>query len=228
MAVHVFGCRMSNDVCAKLKRTTVDRSCKCVVHDQRNTMFVCDPCKLFNIQHHKSRIGNCFTKHSLRVRTECLLKFFFGSIRIHQGYINTLFLYSNGEKIGCSSVNSRCTDNMIPCIADIKCRIIVCCLTGRCEHCSHAALQFTNLLSDCIVGRIGQSCVKISIFFQIKQTSHLFAGRIFKGCTLIDREDSRLTILWLPATLNADSFQILFTISHTYFLLLLHFHSQPD
>ena len=88
---------------------------------------------------------------------------------------------------------------MISRLTDIKDRVIIGCLSGRCQHCGNAALKFRDLFSDRIVGRILQSCVKISFLFQIKQSAHLITGIIFKRCTLIDWKDPRLPLLWLPA-----------------------------
>ena len=33
MSVHIFCCRMSNDICSPFKRTTVDWCCKCIVNN---------------------------------------------------------------------------------------------------------------------------------------------------------------------------------------------------
>ena len=50
VAVHVLGGTVGYNICSPLKGTTVDRSCKCIVHNQGNTMVMGCFCKFFNIQ----------------------------------------------------------------------------------------------------------------------------------------------------------------------------------
>lgn len=78
--------------------------------------------------------------------------------------------------------------------SNIKDRQERCCLTGRSQHGSRAALKRTNLCSNMVAGRILQTGVKITACFQIEQLTHIFAGGIFKGCALDDRKRTRFAI----------------------------------
>jgi len=62
MTVHVFGCRMCDDIRSPFKRAAVDGSGEGVVHNQRHTVLVCDTCELFDVQHIDARIGDGFAE----------------------------------------------------------------------------------------------------------------------------------------------------------------------
>ena len=93
---------------------------------------------------------------------------------------------------------------MVTCVADIEGCVVVCSLSGGSQHRSDTAFQLADLFCDCIVRRVCESCIEISVLFQIEQTPHLLARLIFKGRALIDRENSRLPVLRLPAALDTD------------------------
>ena len=204
MSIHVFTGGMSNNICPVLKWSAVDGCCKCIIYDQRYAMSMSQFCKLLNIQNCQSRISNGLTYHSLGIRTKCLVNLFYRSIRIYERTLHAHFMDSCCIQIEGSSVYFCRTYNVIPCLAQISNRIEVRCLTGRCEHGSHTALKFTDLLCYRIVGRVLKSAVEISIFLQCKQSAHFFRRIILKCRALIDRQYSRLTFLWFPSCLYAD------------------------
>ena len=49
MSANEFCCGMYNDICAILDRAHQIRGCKCIIHDQRNIVGMCDVCDSFNI-----------------------------------------------------------------------------------------------------------------------------------------------------------------------------------
>ena len=57
-----------------------------------------------------------------------------------------------------------------------------------------------------MMSRIGKSRIEIAVLLQIKEPSHLFAGRVFKCSALVNGENSRLSILRMPSSLDAGSF----------------------
>ena len=162
-------------------------------------------CKLLNIQDCQSRISNSLTYHSLGIRTKCLVNLLCRSIRIYERTLHAHLMDSRCIQIESSSIYLCRTHNVIPRLTQISDRIEVRCLTRRCEHGSHTTLQFTDLLCHRIVGRVLKSAVKISIFLQRKQSAHFFRCIILKCSALIDRQYSRLTFLWFPSCLYADS-----------------------
>ena len=66
---------MRYNITAEFKRTAVDRSCKGIIHNKRNSIFMCNICKGFNIKHIKAWIRNCFTENTFRVRLNGSLNF---------------------------------------------------------------------------------------------------------------------------------------------------------
>ena len=110
---------------------------------------------------------------------------------------------------------------MVTRTADIKCSKVIGCLAGGCEHCRNTALQFTDFCRNRIICRVCQSCIKISILLKIKETSHLFAGGIFKGCALVNREHPWFSILRSPSALDTD--RLRFSILLHILILLMSF-----
>ena len=85
--------------------------------------------KFLNIEHIDTRIRDCFSEQTFSIRTESLFYFFFRSIRINKGTLNTQFLHRYSEQIECTSINGRRADKMIACLTNIKYGIEVSCLT---------------------------------------------------------------------------------------------------
>ena len=204
MSVHIFCGRMGHNICAPLERTAVDRCRERIIHDKRHPMSVGYPGKLLNVENDKSRVRDRLTKYHFCIRAERLLDLLLRCVRIHQCHIDPLFLHCHCKQVGGSAVDRRCADNMVTRIADIEGRIVVRRLSGRCEHRSHSAFQLTDLFRYRIIRRVRKSCIEIAIFLQIEQSSHLLARLIFKSCALINRKNSRLSVLWFPSALDTD------------------------
>ena len=88
MAIHVFRRGMGDDVSAPLKRPTVNRRGKGVVHDQGNAVAVGDARELLNIQYHHTRIRDGLAKQQLRIGTERLADLLLAGILIDESALN--------------------------------------------------------------------------------------------------------------------------------------------
>jgi hypothetical protein len=74
---------------------------------------------------------------------------------------------------------------MVPAAADVKKSIKIRRLAAAGQHGRRASLQLCNLGRHIVVG--GKTGIKVSVLLQIKQTSHLLTGFIFKSSTLNNR-----------------------------------------
>ena len=96
---------------------------------------------------------------------------------------------------------------MISRLADVEHRVKVGRLAGGRQHGAHAALQLTYLRRHRVAGGVRQTGVKISVLLQIKQTSHLLAGGVFKCGALVDGKLTGFPVFRLPSSLYADRVQ---------------------
>ena len=204
MTIHVFCRRMSNNIHPKCKRAAVDRSCKCIVTDHRNPMVMSQRHKFLDIQNHTCRIRNGLCKYCLGIWPKILFQLFCRKILIHQRSFNTESFQSYRQQVRSSSIYFGRTDHMISRLADIGHCQHRCRLTGRCEHSRYTALQITYFFCYHIAGGVLQSGIKIAVFFQIEQFSHLFTCFITESGTLINRKHPRFPILWFPSALYTD------------------------
>ena len=182
VTVHVFCCCVSYNVCTPFNRAAVDWSWESVVYNKRNTVFMCNTSKFFNIKNSKSRVCNCFTEHGASIALESLIKFFFACIRINECNINSHLAHCYRNKVESSTVDTRRCYNVASCFAKIKKCKKVCSLTGRSKHCSSSAFKFSNFCSYIVVCRILKTCIEITACFKVKKFSHVFTCVIFKSC----------------------------------------------
>ena len=204
MSVHVLGGGVSHDVSSPFKGAAVNRCSKGIVYDERHTMFVGNACKLLNVEHIDARIGDCFAEQTFRIGAESLADFFLRCICIHECTFNAQFFHGYGKQIECTSVNGRRADKMVAGFTDVEHCIEVGSLTGRSQHGTYSSFEGCNLGCYGIIGRILQAGIEIAAVFQIEQAGHLFAGVIFKGCTLINGQDARFAFLRSPSCLYAE------------------------
>ena len=203
MTVHVFGCGMGDDIRSPFKRTAVDGSGEGVVHNQRHTVFVCDTCELFDVQHVDARIGDGFAEQRFGIRAESLVYFLLGCIGVNEGTLDAQFFQRDAKQIECTSVDGRRAYEVVACLTDIENGIEVGSLAGRGQHSTHTAFQCCDFCGDGIIGGVLQACIEISRIFQIEQTRHLFAGVILECGTLINRQNARFAFFRSPACLYA-------------------------
>ena len=168
----------------------------------------------FNIQDHQGRVGDGLPEYGLRIGAECLLDLLLRCVRIHQRHVDALFLHGHRKQVGGAAVNSSGAYNVIPGAADIKNSKVIGSLARGGQHGSHASLQLADLFRHCVVGGIGQSRIKISVFLQIEQTAHLLAAGIFKCSALVNGQHSGLSVAGIPASLDADRFRMMISLFH--------------
>ena len=168
MSIHIFGGRVSDDICTPLERAAVYRCGKGVIHNKRNAILVCNACKFLDVQDNQCRIGDGFCKENFCVWFKCGSDLIFCCIGINKGTVNAKLFEGNGEKIKGSSVDRRSSNNMVTRFADIKYCIEVGSLSGRSQDCGNTTFQICNFCSNGIIGRVLETGVKISICFQIK------------------------------------------------------------
>ena len=89
MSIHIFRCGMSHDIRPPFKRPAIYRRRKSIIHNKGNLMGMRRFSKFFDIQHYQRRIGDGFRQHASRIILECLMQFFFRSIRIHHRAVDS-------------------------------------------------------------------------------------------------------------------------------------------
>ena len=97
---------------------------------------------------------------------------------------------------------------MVACLADVEYGIEVRSLSRRGQHGAYTAFQSSNLGRNGVVGRVLQTGVEVSAFFQVEQFGHLFTGVILECRTLIDGQDARFSLFRLPASLHTEGFRL--------------------
>ncbi len=209
VSIHILRSGMRHNIRPPLNWTTVNGSWKCIIHDQRHPMLMCYIGKLFDVKDHQCRIGNCLRKEYLGIWTKRRCNLFSRSIWIYERAVDPLLLNRSAEKIKSPAINCRRTNHMVASLTDIENRIIIGCLSRRSKHCRHSPLQLANLFCYRVIGGILQTGIKISAVFQIKQSSHLVTGIIFKSRALINRQHPRFSPPGMPARLNAFCFYLI-------------------
>ena len=194
MAIHIFCCRVGNNICSPLKRTAVNRCCKRIIHNKRNSVSVRRTCKFLKIKNNKSRIGNRLSKHRFCVFSKCSLQFFLRTIRIYKCSIYAHFFNCMSIKIICTAIQSRRAYDMVSLFRNVHNCIEIRRLSGRCQHPRISAFKIAYFGSNRIVRRILKTRIKISRLFKIKQSSHLLAARITKCSALINRKYSCFSV----------------------------------
>ena len=150
--------------------------------------------KLLQIQHYQRRIGQGLAEYRPGVLLKCRFQLFLCTVRIYESSLHTHFLDGVGIQIVGTAIESRGTHNMISGLGDVHDGVEVGRLPGRCQHGRHAALQITDLGRNRIIGGVLETGVEIPGLIQVKQTSHLLAGAVFKCSTLVNGKDSCLSV----------------------------------
>ena len=216
---------MSNNICSPFKRAAVDRCCKCVVYDQRYIMCMRSFCKFFKIKDSQCRIGDSFSKNSFRILLKCCIQFFLCAVRVYESCFHAHFTNCVSEQVVSTTIQRRCTYDVITFFSNIHDSIEVCCLSGRSQHCCYSALHITDLCCYCIIRRILKSCIKISRLFKIKKSSHLITAGVTECCALYDREYTWLTVSRIVTGLYAFRFHLVITHSFISSLIAGYFYS---
>ena len=190
MSIHILGSGVCYNIRSPFKWAAVDRCRKSIVHDQRNTMSMCCVCKPLDVKYDQCRVGDCLSEYGFRIWLKSRFQLFVRTVRIYECKINSHTFHRYGKQVICSAIYRRGRYDMIACAADVKYRIKGSRLPGRSQHRCRTTFQRADFRCYLIIGRILQTCIKISALFQIKQTPHRFTGIIFKCCTLNDRNHS--------------------------------------
>ena len=212
VTVHIFGCRMGDDISPPLDGSAVNRRRKCIVDDQRNAVRMRRIGEALDIKYDKGGIGNGLAKNGLGVGLKCVFQFFIAAVRIDKSEIDAHLAHGDIEQIERAAVDGGGAYNVIAASGNVKDAEEVGSLSGGSQHAGGSALQRADFGCDHIVGGILQTCIKITFRFKIEQFAHIFAGIVFKSGTLNDRNHSGFSILGRVSGLNAHSFSFHFQL----------------
>ena len=218
MTVHVFGCRMSDDISSPLERTAVDGRWERVVDDEGHAVTMGDASKLLDVEHTTTGIRDGLAKQSLRVRTEGGFDFFLAGFLVHECAVDAQFLQRHPEEIIGASIDFVGSHEVVASLADVEQSIEVGSLSAGREHSAHTPFESSNLAGHSIVGGILQAGVEIAFFLQIEEVGHLLGVIILERGALIDGEHACLSVFRFPASLHAKrgGFQFFLHVLFTY------------
>ena len=111
---------MGHDIRSEIERTAEIRGREGVVHDQRNAVFMCDFCKLFDIENDQSGIREHFREDRLCSGADRRLKFRFGDIRRDECEIDPHLLHGVGEQGDRSAVEAGDCNDMVAASCDVQ------------------------------------------------------------------------------------------------------------
>ena len=204
VSVHILGSAVGNNVTTPLEGAAVDGRGKGIVHNQGHTMLVGHLGKALYIENVPARVADGLAEETLRVGTELLFDALVIPVGVDECALYTQFLHRHAKEIIRTAIDAVGGDEMVASLADIEDSVEVGCLSAAGQHGAHAAFQCSNLLSNRIVGGIGQTGIEVTAVFQVEQTGHLLAGIVFECCTLIDGQLLRFALCRLPSAVNAD------------------------
>ena len=203
MSVQIFCRRMSYDVRPPFDWTTIYRSRKSVVDNQRNIVVMRRFCEFFNVENSKRRICDGFPENRPCVAFKSRVQFIFRCVGFDERRIDSHFFQCDRNKIERSAVNRGRSDDMASRLAYIENGKKISRLTRRREHSCRSAFKRSKFCRDKIVRGILKPCVKISAFFKVEQSAHVFACVVFESRGLNYRNLARLSIFRLIARMNA-------------------------
>ena len=156
-----------------------------------------------NIQHGQRRIGQRLAEHTPGIGLKQAVELIVRRIGIKKGDFNSHLLHRFVKQIKGAAVNRAGTEQVPSRWADIEHRDHTSRLPGGGQHGAYAPFQIGNFLLNRFQRGIAQPGIKMPAFLQIKESAHCFSRVVLKGGALINREDARLSILRLPARLDA-------------------------
>ena len=151
-------------------------------------------CKFLNIQNRQCRIGDGLAEDRLRIVLECRLQLLLRAVGGDKRGRDAHLGHRDRNQVEGSAINGGRRNDVIPALADIEQRKEIRCLTGAGQHAGGSAFQRRNLRCHIIVRGVLKSRIEIAARFQIEQLAHIFAGIIFEGCRLNNRDLPRLTV----------------------------------
>ena len=208
VTVHIFCCGMGDDIRTELKRTAVYGSCKGIVDNERNAVSMCRICKSLDIKNGKCGVCDSFSEHGFGIRSESLFKLFVRAIGRNECKVYPHLLHGNGEKVICTAVDGGGRYDVVACVCDVEGRIEICRLSRGREHGGDAAFKLAYLLCHGIAGGILQSGIEIARSLKVKELSHILAGIVFKGCTLVNRYLTGFAVSGRITALYANRFKL--------------------
>ena len=201
MSVHVFRGGVRHDVASPFDRTAVDRCGEGVVHDEWYPMLVSHLRKALDVEHITSRVRDCLAEETLGVRAEFCFDACIIPVRVNESTFDTQLLQCHTKQVVCTPIDSVGCDEVIASLTDVEDCIEVSCLTATGQYATHTTFQRIDLGCHCIVRWVGQTGIEIARILQIEQTCHLLTRFVLECCTLINRQDTWLTLLRRPSCL---------------------------
>ena len=195
---------MGHDVGAPLEGAAVDGGREGVVHYQGYAVAVRDACEFLDVEHRAAGIADGLSEDGLGVGPDRSLDLLVGGVLVDEAALDAELAQSHGEEVVGASVDFGRGDEVVAGAADVQNREEVGRLAGRSQHRSDSALQFGYLGGHAVVGGVLEPRVEISVLLEVEEHGHLLAGVVLEGRALDYGEDSRASVLRLPAALYAD------------------------
>ncbi len=120
LTVNILCSGMSDNVHSPLERTAIDGCREGIVHNDRDTVVVCNAHKFLQIHHPHSGIGEGLSEKQLGIGSEGRIDLLFGSILIDECHIDAHFLECRAEQVVCPPVNAGGADHMVSRLTDIE------------------------------------------------------------------------------------------------------------
>ena len=204
VAVQVLRSGVRDDVGAELDGAAVHRRGERVVHDEGHPVGVGDAGEPLDVQHPDARIGQRLAEKQLGVRPEGSLDLFVGSVLVDEGHLDAHLRESDAEEVERAAVDGGRTDHMAAGLADVEAGEEVRGLPGGGQHSRHAAFEGRQARRHAVVGGVLETGIEIAGLFEVEETAHLVAGRVFEGRTLDDRHLPGLAVGRFVARLDTQ------------------------
>ena len=178
---------------------------------RQHAMLVRHLGKTLNVKHIAAWVADGLAEEALGVGAELLLDALVVPVGVNEGTLDAEFLHGHAKEVERAAIDSVGGDEVVASLADVEHGVEVGSLTAAGQHSTHTTFEGSNLLGHHVVGRVGQTSVKIAGILQVEETSHLLAGVILEGSALIDGQLLRFTLGWFPSAMHADGLKILLT-----------------
>ena len=184
-----LGCRMDDNISAILDRANQIRSCKGVVHDERDSCFVCDLCDALDINYLRVRVAERLDGDRLCIRLDRSLDSLIVE-RINKGCGNSVIRKCMCQQVVGSAVDVLCCYDMVSCMCNCLIGIGKCCCTGTNGKCCRAAFECCDSRLEGSLCRVGQTAVDIACISQAETVCCMFTVMENIGGCQIDRNCS--------------------------------------
>ena len=203
MAVHVLGGGVGNDISAPLERAAVDRSCKCVVNDQRNAVLMRSLRELLDVENSQGGVCDGLAENRLSVRLERRVQLLGSAVGAYEREINAHLAHGNVEQIERTAVDRAGSDYVVSAACDVEHREEVRSLTRRSQHCGGTALKLGYLSGNGVVRGVLKAGVEVSAGFKVEQLAHVLTGGVLEGGALDYRHLPGFAVSGSVASLDA-------------------------